>query len=92
MADMNEEVLRRSLDAVDRHRTRLLVGLGAGFVLLLAAFYHASRMVHASTNMFVHEIFILLAIWTTLLALVVVIQITVMTKRILRAIELASKR
>jgi len=35
---------------------------------------------------------VILAVWTTMLALVVVIQITVMTKRILRAIELASKR
>jgi RNA polymerase sigma-70 factor (ECF subfamily) len=31
-------------------------------------------------------------LWTTLMTLVVVLQITVMTKRILRAIELASKK
>jgi hypothetical protein len=37
-------------------------------------------------------VFIVILIWTTLLALVVIIQITVMTKRILRAIELASKK
>jgi hypothetical protein len=92
MPDSNGEVLRRSLDAVDRHRTRLLVGLGVGVAVLLLAFYHASGIVHAPTNIFIHEIFVLLVIWTTLLALVVVIQITVMTKRILRAIELASKR
>jgi hypothetical protein len=30
MADNNEGVLRRSLDAVDRHRTRLLIGLAVG--------------------------------------------------------------
>jgi hypothetical protein len=36
--------------------------------------------------------FALLVIWITGLTLVVVIQITVMTKRILRAIELASKK
>jgi len=34
----------------------------------------------------------MLIIWMTALMLVVVIQITVMTKRILRAIELASKK
>jgi hypothetical protein len=92
MTDNNEEVLRRSLDAVDRHRTRLLIGLAIGVALLLLAFYHASGVVHSGTTIFIHEIFVLLVIWTTLLALVVVIQITVMTKRILRAIELASKR
>jgi hypothetical protein len=36
--------------------------------------------------------FALLVIWMTGLTLVVVIQITVMTKRILRAIELAPKQ
>ena len=92
MADNNEEVLRRSLDAVDRHRTRLLVGLAVGVAVLLLAFYHASGVVHAQTNVFIHEIFVLLVIWMTLLTLVVVIQMTVMTKRILRAIELASKK
>ena len=35
---------------------------------------------------------LVLGIWMTILALVVVIQMTVMTKRILRAIELASKK
>ncbi len=92
MADMNEEVLRRSLDAIDRSRTRLFVGLAAGVVLLLAGLYHARGVVRAPTNIFVHEVFVLLVIWTTLLAIVVVIQITVMTKRILRAIELASNQ
>jgi len=92
MADNDEEVLRRSLDAVDRHRTRLLVGLAVGTAALLLALYHASGVVHAPTNTFIHEIFVLLVIWMTLLTLVVVIQMTVMTKRILRAIELASKK
>jgi hypothetical protein len=93
MADHNEEeVLRRSLDAVDRHRTRLLVGLGLGVAVLLWAFYDASGVVHSGTINFIHAIFVILLIWTTLLALVVVIQITIMTKRILRAIELASRK
>ena len=35
---------------------------------------------------------IVLLIWTTLLALVVILQITAMTKRILRAIDLASRK
>lgn len=92
MAENNEEVLRRSLDAVDRHRTRLLIGLAVGVAMLLFAFYQASGVARSGTNAFIHAVFVLILIWTTLLALVVVIQITVMTKRILRAIELASKK
>lgn len=93
MADNNEEVLRRSLDAVDRHRNRLLIGVVVTAALLLLAFMHGADAVHSgNTNNFLHAIMVILAVWTTMLALVVVIQITVMTKRILRAIELASKK
>jgi hypothetical protein len=91
MAD-NEDVLRRSLDAVDRHRLRLLVGLAVGVAVLFLAFYHGSRAADSGTMVFMHAMFVITIVWTTLLALVVVIQMTVMTKRILRAIELASKR
>jgi hypothetical protein len=93
MVDDNEEGLRRSLDAVDRHRNRLLIGVVLTVVLLLFAFVHGAEAVHSgNTNRFLHAVMIVLGIWTTMLALLVVIQITVMTKRILRAIELASKK
>ena len=93
MTDGNEEVLRRSLDAVDRHRNRLLVGVAVTAVVLLAAFVNGGAAVHSgNTNAFLHAIMIVLAVWTTLMTLVVVIQITTMTKRILRAIELASRK
>jgi hypothetical protein len=70
----------------------LLIGLAVGVAVLLFGFYQATGAVHSGTNAFIHAVFVLILIWTTLLALVVVIQITVMTKRILRAIELASKK
>ncbi|MCM3880758.1 MAG: hypothetical protein ND807_11680 [Vicinamibacterales bacterium] len=93
MTNDNEEVLRRSLDAVDRHRTRLLIGVVVTAVLLLFALMHGADAVHShNTNLFIHAAFLILCVWTTMLALVVVIQMTVMTKRILRAIELASKK
>jgi hypothetical protein len=93
MTNDNEEVLRRSLDAVDRHRNRLLIGVVVTAILLLMAFVHGADAVHSgNTNLFIHAVLLILGIWTTMLALVVVIQITVMTKRILRAIELASKK
>ena len=93
MTDGNEEILRRSLEAVDRHRNRLLIGVAATTVLLLAAIVHGSAAVHSgNTNALLHAVMIVLGVWMTLMALVIVIQITVMTKRILRAIELASRK
>jgi hypothetical protein len=93
MTDDNEEVLRRSLDAVDRHRNRLVIGVVMTAVLLLLAFMHGADAVHSGdTNRFLHAVMVVLGIWMALLTLVVVIQMTVMTKRILRAIELASKK
>lgn len=93
MADANEEVLRRSLDAVDRHRNRLLIGVVFGTIVLLIAFYQGGAAIH-SRNQFalLHAIMIVLGVWMTLNSLVIVIQITVMTKRILRAIELATRK
>jgi len=93
MVDNNEEVLRRSLDAVDRHRNRLIIGFVLGCVLLIMAFMHGSDAIHSGNTMnFLHAVLLILFIWTTMMGLVVVIQITVMTKRILRAIELASRK
>jgi hypothetical protein len=37
-------------------------------------------------------VMLVLGIWTTIMTLFVVIQVTTMTKRILRAIELASRK
>jgi heme/copper-type cytochrome/quinol oxidase subunit 2 len=94
MADDAGEALRRSLGAVDRHRQRLMVGLGLTVVLLLLTFVTGARAARNGTSAvqaFVAH-FMMLVIWMTALTLVVVIQITVMTKRILRAIELASKK
>jgi len=94
MADDTGDVIRRSLDAVDRHRKRLIVGLGVLAVLLLFTFVSGARAARDGTSavqaIVVH--FMMLVIWMTGLTLVVVIQMTVMTKRILRAIELASKK
>ena len=93
MTDNNEEILRRSLDAVDRTRTRLVIATVVTGILLLLGFFHGAQAVHShDTNMFIHAVMIILAVWTTLMTLVVVLQITAMTKRILRAIELASRK
>ncbi len=95
MADHNEEVLRRSLDAVDRNRNWLLIGLGASVLLFVFVFLHGATAMHSGEGGTVQAVlahYFMLLIWVTALALIVIIQMNVMTKRILRAIELASKK
>ncbi len=90
MAEDTGEVLRRSLDAVDRHRKRLIVGLVLLTLLLLVTFIVGAHSADRVEAVLAH--YFMLLIWVTALTVIVVIQINVMTKRILRAIELASKR
>jgi hypothetical protein len=95
MADDTGDVIRRSLDAVDRHRKRLMIGLVVTVVLLLLTFVTGARTARAGSGSAVQAFvahFMMLVIWMAALTLVVVIQMTVMTKRILRAIELAWKK
>lgn len=95
MTDNNEEVLRKSLDTIDRHRNWLLIGLAATVVLLVVVFLHGAAAMHAGESGTVQAVlahYFILLIWVTALALVVIIQITAMTKRILRAIELAARK
>jgi hypothetical protein len=90
MAEDSGEVLRRSLDAVDRHRKRMVAGLALLTVLLVVTFVVGAHSADRVEAVLAH--FFILIIWVTALTFVVVIQITAMTKRILRAIELASRR
>ncbi len=94
MADNDEEVLRKSLRAVDRSRNWLLIGLALAVAFLFLAMTRVARDIHGqmSSGLLLHSIFIVLAGWTATLTLIIVIQITLMTKRILRAIELSSRK
>ena len=93
MTDENEEVLRRSLDAVDRHRKRLMISFVVVSVAMLGAFMHFTDAARGgSVNFVTHAAMVIILIYTTIVGLGIVIQITVMTKRILRAIELASRK
>ena len=91
MSEETETVLRKSLDAVDRHQKRLIWSVVITTVLLMVAFYrlHAGRMGDVRTA--IAAAMVVLAFWTSGLAIVIVLQITVATKRILRAIDLTSK-
>lgn len=91
--DDNEDVLRRSLDAVDRQRTRLVIGLAVAVVFLFLALANARyASLSDRTNVFTHAMMVTTVVWVTVVGLGIVLQMTVMTKRILRAIELASKK
>ena len=92
MADDNGEVLRRSLDAVDAHRKRLVIAFVALALLLLATFFWGAHRVGVNNRDAILAHFFMLLIVVVGSAVVVVIQITVMTKRILRAIDLASRK
>jgi hypothetical protein len=91
MSEETENVLRRSLDAVDRHQKRLIGAIIVATVLLTVAFFrlHSGRMGDVRTA--IAASMVVLAFWTSGLALAIVLQVTVATKRILRAIELTSK-
>jgi hypothetical protein len=94
MTDNNEEVLRKSLKAVDRSRNWLLIGLGLAVAFLYLAMSRVAHDIHGpmSDGLLLHSIFVVLAGWTATLTILVVIHITFMTKRVLRAIELASRK
>jgi len=86
-----ETVLRRSLDAVDRYRRRLTWLLVIAGLTVAWEFYQLAQI--ASTGdvprMIVSAVMALF--FSTLgVGVVVVFQLTVATRRILRAIELAS--
>jgi len=92
MTDRDDDVLRRSLDAVDRQRTWLMTGIAVAVLALLVFFYHGTSVMRADTNGLVNAIMLMLGVWMTMLTLAVVIHVTVMTKRVLRAIEIATKK
>jgi len=92
MSEGIETVLRKSLDAVDQNRRRLLWLLAIAGVTVVWQFY---RLLHIAPTGDVPRLIVsavmLLSSWILGLAVVLAFQLTVSTKRILRAIELASK-
>jgi hypothetical protein len=92
MAEDSGETLHRSLDAVDSYRKRMMAALVFLVVLLFVVFFSYAHTAGSDTVSDVLAHFFMLIIWVTALAVLVMMQISVMTKRILRAIELASKK
>ena len=85
-----ERILRGALNAVDRRKQRLIaavivVGLVAAALQMWLARLNDTGDFVAIVSLGIVEFW--MAVW----ALVIVLQITIATKRILRAIDLASK-
>ena len=89
--DHSGETLHRSLNAVDAYRKRMIMALVFLVVLLAVVFFNGADGGGDTLSAFLAHFFILI-IWVTALAVIVMMQISVMTKRILRAIELASRK
>ena len=92
MAQDENTILRQSLDAVDRHRRRMF----AGFTIVVIAMAIAQfRLGLAGTANDVPKmltvVLVVLMLWISAMAIAIIVQLTKMTKMILRAIELATR-
>jgi hypothetical protein len=92
MSQETEHVIRKSLNAVDQHRRRLMWVLAVAGVMVAWEFYRLAeiRPTGDVPGMILQAV---MALFFSILALAVlmVFQLAVATKRILRAIDLASK-
>jgi hypothetical protein len=92
MTEHNDGAMRKALDAVDRHKKRMWVALALVMALTL---FGQFRLVRASHNGDISRTIVtavvVLEFWTAAWACTIVLQLTVMTKRILRAIEISAK-
>ncbi len=91
MSQEDEAVLRKSLDAVDRHQRRVAWGVAVATILLIAGFFHLHAGQMADVRSAVAAAMVILAFWTAGLTLVTVLQVSAATKRILRAIDVAAR-
>jgi hypothetical protein len=94
MSQEPETILQKSLDAVDRHRRRMFITVVVVGLLTMVAYLRLGQVFRAGDGDVPHMLqlsVVTLIFWMSSLAFVIVLQLTVMTKRILRAIELASK-
>ena len=92
-----DAILRSSLDAVDRFRTRAIAGIVVLFVGIVAFLGRLMAMAAARTGGNAGQTKILFAtvtaemIFVGLCTVIIAFQITRMTKSILRAIELSAR-
>lgn len=93
MSQETENMIRKSLDAADRYRRRLTWLLAIAGLTVVWEFYRLAEVKPTGDvpGMIFQAVMVLF--FSVLgLAVVIVFQLTVATKRILRAIDLASRR
>jgi hypothetical protein len=93
MSQETENVLRKSLDAADRHRRRLTWVLVIASAMVAWEFYRLAEVKPTGDvpGMIIQAVMVLF--FSILgLAVLIVFQLALATKRILRAIDLASGR
>jgi hypothetical protein len=93
MSQETENMLRKSLDAVDRGRRRLTWVLAIAGVNVVFAFYRLSQVRQTGdVPGMIFQAVLVLTFCILGLAVLIVFQLAIATKRILRAIELSSRR
>lgn len=91
MSEGIETVLRKSLDAVDQHRRRLTWLLAIAGLTVAWEFYRLAQIAPTGDVPRMIVSAVMVQFFSTLgLGVLIVFQLTVATRRILRAIELAS--
>lgn len=94
MSQDDELQLRKSLAAVDGQRRSSLVTLAAAGILTLLAFLRLAGAFRADTgdiSRLLQLTVVAFLFWTSMLAVVIIRHVSATTRRILRAIELASR-
>ena len=89
-----DAILRKSLDAVDRHKSQTIVIMIIAIVFAVVAFLRLAGSFHEGANIqrLLQLSIVAGVFWTSALTVVVVLQLAAMTRKILRAIELATRR
>jgi len=92
MAQNENTILRQSLDAVDRHRRRMFAGFTIVVIVMAIAQFRLGLAGTANdVPKMLTVVLVVLMLWISAMAIAIIVQLTKMTKMILRAIELATR-
>ena len=92
MVQDENTTLRQSLDAVDRHRRRMFAGFTIVVIVMAIAQFRLGLAGTANdVPKMLTVVLVVLMLWISAMAIAIIVQLTKMTKMILRAIELATR-
>lgn len=94
MSPQDNTILRKSLDAVDRQKWQSIGVAIFTVVVTVIAFLRLGQAFQSGADIrrLLQLSIVAMVFWMSGLAFVIVIQLSTMTKRILRAIELAARK